>query len=189
MFLKRKFLLILFIGFLISSTTSFLHLTKHDGDGMGQNLIWLQAEKLSKDLKNGKNFFSSGGEYLRTYLASRLLGIYSYLTGYELFENSSESDFQKRQEATIPSLKGGYSDDTGKTNLWQVNQGYGNLLYLITQTLIYYLALLFFYFKILKFFNFNKQKCFIILCLLALEPTIIQWHSSFWTESIFFLYS
>ena len=186
MFLKRKFLLILFIGFLISSTTSFLHLTKHDGDGMGQNLIWLQAEKLSKDLKNGKNFFSSGGEYLRTYLASRLLGIYSYLTEYELFENSSESDFQKRQEATIPSLKGGYSDDTGKSNLWQVNQGYGNLLYLIIQTLIYYLALLFFYFKILKFFNFNKQKCFIILCFLALEPTIIQWHSSFWTESIFF---
>ena len=143
MFLKRKFLLILFIGFLISSTTSFLHLTKISSDGgigdggMGQNLIWLQAEKLSKDLKDGKDFFSSGGEYLRTYLASRLLGIYSYLTGYELFENSSESDFQKRQAETIASLKRGYTDATGKTNLWQINQGYGNLLYLITQTLIW----------------------------------------------------
>ena len=141
MFLKRKFLLILFIGFLISSTTSFLLLTKHNGDGMGQNLIWWQAEKLSNDLKNDKDFFSSGGEYLRTYLASRLLGIYSYLTGYELFENSSEFDFQKRQEAF---LKKEYTEDTGKINLWQVNQGYGNLLYLIIQTLIYYLALLFF---------------------------------------------
>ena len=123
-----------------------MHLTKISSDGgigdggIGQNLIWLQSEKLSKDLKDGKDFISSGGEYLRTYLASRLLGIYSYLTGYELFENSSESDFQKRQKMIM-------APDTGKTNLWQVNKGYGNLLYLITQALIYYLALLFFTLK------------------------------------------
>jgi hypothetical protein len=166
MFLKREFLLIIFLGFLISSITSFLYLNKYDqinnhnvmirGD---IHFIWKEAEILKKDLHNGKNFFSSGTEYRRTYLPSKLLAIYSYLTGYELFENFDEG---------------------------KIKQGYGQLFYLIIQSLIYYLSLLFFYFKILIFFNFNKQKCFFILCFLALEPTIIQWHSSFWTESIFF---
>jgi len=166
MFLKRKFLLIIFLGFAISSITSFLYLNKYDqvndpnvmirGDIY---FIWSEAEILKKDLYNGKSFFSSGTEYHRTYLPSKLLALYSYLTGYKLFENFNEG---------------------------KIKQGYGQLFYLIIQSLIYYLALLFFYFQILKFFNFNNQKCFFILCFLALEPTIIQWHSSFWTESIFF---
>ena len=97
MFLKREFLLIIFLGFLISSITSFLYLNKYDqinnhnvmirGD---IHFIWKEAEILKKDLHNGKNFFSSGTEYRRTYLPSKLLAIYSYLTGYELFENFDE---------------------------------------------------------------------------------------------------
>ena len=146
MFLKREFLLIIILGFLISSITSFLYLNKYDQTN-GHNvmirgdihLIWREAEILKKDLYNGKSFFSSGTEYTRTYLPSKLLAIYSHLTGYELFENFDEE---------------------------KIKQGYGKLFYLIIQSLIYYLSLLFFYFKILIFFNFNKQKCFFILCLI-----------------------
>ena len=64
MFLKREFLLIIFLGFLISSITSFLYLNKYDqinnhnvmirGD---IHFIWKEAEILKKDLHNGKNFF------------------------------------------------------------------------------------------------------------------------------------
>ena len=50
---------------------------------------------------------------------------------------------------------------------------------------MYYFALFFFHKKILDFYNYDHPKCFFITGFLALEPTLIQWHSSFWTESIF----
>ena len=115
-------------------------------------------EHLKKDLHSGKNFFSSGTEYMRTYLPSKLIALYSYAVGEKLFENFENSKIQKKN---------------------------GKLGFLILQTLLYYSALFFFHKKILDFYNYDHPKCFFITGFLALEPTLIQWHSSFWTESIF----
>ena len=166
MILKRGIFLIIFIGFLISSVTSFLNLKKYDQiDGQPHSmilgdlkLIWIEAEHLKRDLHSGKNFFRSGIEYDRTYLPSKLIALYSYAVGEKLFENFESKKIQK---------------------------GGGKLGFLIFQSLLYYFALFFFYKKILDFYNYDHQKCFFITAFLALEPTIIQWHSSFWTESIF----
>ena len=98
-------------------------------------------------------------EYQRTYLLSKLLAFYSHVTKHELFEN-----FENKK----------------------IKKGGGKLSYLIFQSLFYYFTLFFFHQKILDFYNYNYQKCFFITGFLAIEPTIIQWHSSFWTESIFF---
>ena len=168
MSLKKNIFFIIFIGFLISSFACFFNLNKFDkvtskqdhpmimGDTM---LIWIEAEELKRDLYEGKNYFNSGIEYRRTYLPSKILALYSYLAGQDLFEN-----FKKRK----------------------INKENGKLTYLIFQSLFYYIALFFFHQKILDLYNYNYQKCFFITGFLAVEPTLLQWHSSFWTESIFF---
>lgn len=58
------------------------------------------------------------------------------------------------------------------------------LNFLIFQIILYYLSILFLYKQIKKIFN--KNICLIILIFLSLEPTLIQYHGSFWSESIFF---
>ena len=163
---ERNIFFIIFVGLLISSTTSFLNLNKYDQiDGQPHGMVngdirdnFNDAEKLKRDLYNGKNYFNSGNVYTRTYLPSRILAFYSHITQNELFEN-----FENRK----------------------VKKGGGKLSYLIFQSLFYYLALFFFHKKILDFYNYNYSKCFFITSFLAIEPTIIQWHSSFWTESTF----
>ena len=106
MILKRKIVLIIFIGFLISSLTSFLNLKKYDqmDDGITHGMlvgdtiaIWIEAEHLKKDLHSGKNFFSSGTEYMRTYLPSKLIALYSYAVGEKLFENLENRKIQKKK--------------------------------------------------------------------------------------------
>ncbi len=61
MILKRKIFLIIFIGFLISSLTSFLNVKKYDQmkDGITHGMIvgdiiqiWIEAEYLKKDLSS-----------------------------------------------------------------------------------------------------------------------------------------
>ena len=126
MILKRKIFLIIFIGFLISSLTSFLNVKKYDQmkDGKTHGMIvgdisfyWIEAVHLKKDLHSGKNFFSSGIEYDRTYLPSKLIALYSYAVGEKLFENFENRKIRKKN---------------------------GKLGFLILQSLLYYSALFFF---------------------------------------------
>ena len=60
----------------------------------------------------------------------------------------------------------------------------GKLLYLIIKTSLYYLALIFFSYRIISIFPIKK--CFFIILFLSFEPSIFQYHSSFWNESLFF---
>ena len=60
----------------------------------------------------------------------------------------------------------------------------GKLPYLIIKTFLYYLAL--FYLGKKLFIIFPPKNCFFIILFLALEPSIFQYHSSFWNESLFF---
>lgn len=69
-------------------------------------------------------------------------------------------------------------DQADKINL-------GNKIpFLIIQSLVYYLSVLFFYKHIGNLCS-DRTKIFILL-FLCLEPTIIQYHSSFWSESFYF---
>ena len=60
----------------------------------------------------------------------------------------------------------------------------GKFLYLILKTLLFYSALIYFAHKITKILPITN--CFFIILFLAIEPTIFQFHSSFWNESLFF---
>ena len=60
----------------------------------------------------------------------------------------------------------------------------GKFLYLILKTLLFYLTLIYFTNKITKILPIAN--CFFIILFIAIEPTIFQFHSSFWNESLFF---
>ena len=113
--------------------------------------------EIKEQLKEGKNFFSTGGEHYTKYLPSRLAAFYYYI--FDI--NFSDSD--------KPGV--------------QVNTG-NHFYYLLIQNLIYYLSILFLYFSVKK--NFNQTIVLSAIIFLCLEPTIFQYHSTFWSETIFF---
>lgn len=121
------------------------------------NLIWREAESFKRDIIKNNSIFGNGMEYTRTYLPSKILAFYSIVMNYDLYED--------------------FDNEVIKLD--------GKLPFLLFQILFYYLSLFFLYKNFLRFYENKILICFII-SFLALDPNIIQWHSTFWTESIFF---
>ena len=167
---KNKFIiLIIFLGFIISVFLSVNNLVKYDKNitqdngGSYHQMIKYDAyrylshgNEIKKQLKNGLNFFETGREHYTKYLPARIYAAYYYFLDIDLFEDSDET-----------KIKVG-----------------NHLPYLVMQSLLYYLAIAFLYTVISKTIN-QKTSLFIII-FLCFEPTILQYHSSFWSESIFF---
>ena len=170
MYSRSSIYLTIIIAFLASILLSYHYILKYDrlktstNNNLEHAMIksaignhWAEADRILKDIKSGKNYFASGKEYYDEFLPPRLLALYYYVTGYEIYDSEM-------------SLK--------------INNG--KLPYLIIKTLLYYLALLYFCKKI--FSIFPLKNCFFIILFLALEPSIFQYHSSFWNESLFFTF-
>ncbi len=168
MYSRSSIYLTIIIAFLASVLLSYHYILKYDRlknstDDYHEHAMikiavvnqWGEADKLLKDIKSGKSYFAAGGEYYDELLPSRLLALYYYITGYEIYD--SKMNFKRNN---------------------------GKLLYLIIKTSLYYLALLYFCKKI--FSIFPLKNCFFIILFLAFEPSIFQYHSSFWNESLFF---
>ena len=119
--------------------------------------IWKRAEKFKKDLNSKKDYLSSGSEMHRSYLPLRTVAFFSMISGYELFSEQ----------------------DTGKISI-----GKKKILYLLFQTLIYFQILFFFLKKLQNYLD--KESLYYCALFLCLCPSIILFHSSFHTESIFF---
>ena len=168
---NHKFLIILSIvlSFIFSVALSNYNLSKYDvnvvdGDRSYHKMIKTDpyrylsnGAEIKNQLKDGKNFFTTGGELYTKYLPSRLAALYYYI--FDI--NFSDSDKPGRQ----------------------VNTG-NHFYYLLIQNLIYYLSVLFLYFSVKK--SFNQIIVLSAIIFLCIEPTIIQYHSTFWSESIFF---
>ncbi len=157
------------LSFIFSISLSNYNLSKYDinvidGDISYHKMIKTDPHRylshgseIKDQLKDGKNFFVTGREHYTKYLPPRLAAIYYYIF---------DIDFSD-------------SDKPGA----QVNTG-NHFYYLLIQNLIYYFSILFLYFSVKA--SFNKKIVFSSLIFLCLEPTIFQYHSSFWSESIFF---
>ena len=161
---KNQLILIFLIGILISSFYAIYNLNKFDkNEGNSHlmvrgdiHLIWQEAESFKKDIIETKSFFGNGIEYTRTFLPSKLIAIYSIITNQDLYED--------------------YENKIIKIN--------GKMFYLLFQILFYYLCLLFLYKRLLYFYD-DKNLIFYIIAFLSLDPNILQWHGTLWTESIF----
>ena len=168
MYSRSSIYLTIIVAFLASAILSSHYIMKYDrlktstDDHRGHAMIkiavgnqWQEADRLLKDIKSGKGYFVSGKEFYDEFLPPRLLALYYYITGHEIYD--SKNDFKRNN---------------------------GKLPYLIIKTFLYYLALFYLCKKI--FTIFPLKNCFFIILFLAFEPSIFQYHSSFWNESLFF---
>ena len=162
--------ILIFVSFCISLIISKYYLNNYDSFFLDKNgeegahkmikydtLRYLShGAEIKEDLTNGKNFFNTGREHFTKYLPPRIIAAYYYYFDKDLFNNFDEK---------------------------KINVGI-HFPYLIIQCLIYYLSLFFLYCVISK--KTDKNICIPIVFFLALEPTIFQYHGTFWSESIFF---
>jgi hypothetical protein len=162
-------LLIIFFAFFGSCTLSMSNLQKYDINIKKDNsefyhqMIKFDTHRfmaggyeIKEQLKNGANFFETGSENFTKYLPSRIAAAYYYFFNIDLYLDSNKEII--------------------KTGV--------HLPYLIIQSFFYYFSLIIFYFSLKKIFNYSV--CFLIIIFLSIEPTILQYHSTFWSESIFF---
>ncbi len=117
---------------------------------------WIKAKKIKDQLSQGKNYFETGEIYDRNYLPSKIFLLYSYLTGDELVESQNNNKIVTDKK---------------------------KIVFLIFQSILYSLSLLFFSLRLLNLIK--PMQVFCVIFFLSLEPTLLQWHSSFWSESIF----
>lgn len=117
-----------------------------------------EGYEIKKQWKKGVFFFKSGPENYTKYLPSRIAAIYYYIFDYKFYDNETEKK----------NLKIGIHN-----------------FYLFFQCLFYFLSVYFFsnqlFLKIKN--NFTSNVIIIFLCI---EPTLFQYHGSFWSESYFF---
>ena len=169
---QNKFVTIsISIALIINIVWSFYNLNKFDnikvnfeGEYYNQLLYsdlgptWIIADRFKKKLDNGESFFSSIPAYERFLLPSILVGYYYHLIDKEIFENKNE-------------------------NKKVIKEKNFKIFLLLFQILIYYSSVLLISNEIFKRFDYQKSK--LIILFLCLEPSLLQWHSSFWSESIF----
>ena len=166
---KKITLYVIFIGLFISILLSINNLDKYDKnlvtkDGTnyhqmikGDTYRYLSHGNEIKDqLQHDLNFFETGREHYTKYLPPRIYALYYHFFNIDLFED--------------------HNDKKIKIGI--------HLPYLIMQSLFYYFSIILLYLSISK--KINHKISFLIILFLSLEPTILQYHSSFWSESFFF---
>ena len=112
--------------------------------------------EIKKELSDNIDFFETGRENFTKYLPPRITALIFSIFDIELYKN-----FETKELNT-----GVYKP------------------YIYIQCLIYFLSVLFFY-GLCKS-NFNKKFLNFTILFLCLEPTIFQYHGTFWSESYFF---
>ena len=162
-------IILIFLSILISISYANFNISKYDKNTLNDNgqsyhlmikndaiRYFSHGDKIKEELKNGKNYFETGRHNFTKYLYPRIIALYYLIFDYNLFENDSK-------------------------NLIKLGI---HFKFLVFQILLYYLSITFLYFQIRE--HFDKKILFFSLIFLCLEPTIFQYHGSFWSESIFF---
>lgn len=167
---SNKFaILIIFLAFLGSCFLSISNLQKYDKNIQNSNNTFYHqmikydtlrfmsgGDEIKDQLKKGVSFFMTGSESFTKYLPSRIAAAYYYFFNIDLFIDSKK----------------------------EIIRSGVHLPYLIIQSAFYYFSLLILYFSIKKIFGYNV--CILTIIFLSIEPTILQYHSTFWSESYFF---
>ncbi len=170
-FLKKKEFLIIIIGIIISLVIASHNISNFDRNiknshNNQENILfksdlshsWEMADEFRSRLKNNENFFESFPVYNRTLLQPILVGYYYYILDKEIYEKNKDGE-----------------------KIIKINNFKIGILYI--QIIIFYLSVFFLTKSLIK--KLNNRYIFLIILFLCLEPTILQWHSSFWTESLF----
>ena len=166
--IKNKIYIIILLGLLFSTILSFNYVSKYDTYEISSDncerhqMIKSDVAKfwtLANDLKNDLN---NDVSFFKTGYEYRI----PYLPPKILFFLSSSINLE-------------LFDKIGKIKIDKKK-----VIILVFQALIYYLAVLFFFKEIKK--TYSEKTVIFTIGFLCLEPTIMLFHSSFWSESIFF---
>lgn len=165
----KKNILIILIGLFCSFLFSTYSINKYDiyeisTDNKNYHSMikgvnanhWKKAKNIKDQLSEGKNYFETGDIYDRNYLPSKIFLLYSYLTGDELIESQNDNKIVTNNK---------------------------KIIFLFFQSILYSSILFIFSLKLLDLLK--PAQVFCVISFLSFEPTLFQWHSSFWTESIF----
>ena len=168
---KVTFLIIIF-GILLNISLSYKNINNFDNyrdrsDGVVENYLirsdilygWKSAENVRQNLEEN-NFFEAIPVNDRWFLPCILIGFYFYIIDQEIFVNEKINE-----------------------NDYKIKKNNGKLGFLILQIILFYLSLNYLNNKLKK--KFSQKSVLIIILFLSFEPTIFQWHSSFWSESIY----
>jgi len=165
---SNLYIIIILLGFVLSAILSSYYVVKYDKyneNGYDHQLIkdetyyhWIEGAKIAKNVKSGENFFLSGDITFTKPLHQRIIGLYALVTGHNIID-------QWEKEKPRVSLG-------------------GKLPFLIFQAFLYFCSLFYFAKKLIKVIP--KNSFLFVILFLSLELTIFQYHSSFWTESIYF---
>lgn len=169
MFKNKLSLSIILISFFLSLLVSFYNLKNFDKNIVIENKSYHQMIKsdpyrylsngydITRQLREGTPFLKTGPENYTKYLPARIAAIYYYIFNYELFEDKEE----KIIKSSIHNF------------------------YLYIQCFFYFLSVFFFSYSLRKKIN-NNLVVNSVIVFLCIEPTIFQYHGSFWSESYFF---
>ena len=167
-FVYKYSLIVIFFSFLLSLANSTYNLKKFDKsvyseiENSSYHLMiksdtrryLSHGAEIKRDLDDKKKFFSTGRIHYTKYLPPRLAAIYYYIFDIDLFNNWNEK---------------------------KINEGI-HYLYLYIQCIIYFVSIFFLYSVIAK--KFSQKICFFTILFLCIEPTIFQYHSTFFQHSL-----
>jgi 4-amino-4-deoxy-L-arabinose transferase-like glycosyltransferase len=164
--INPKIFLIFLFSILSSISLSFFYISLYDAYQLDQTshimlkeetyAHWSGAAVIIEQLKDGVSFFVAGGEHYTKPLMRRIVVLYSLVTNHQIMDGSIN---------------------------YKIALG-GKISFLIYQSIFYYFSVYIFYTQASKIFN--KLTVYFIIIFLCIEPTLFQYHSSFWTESFYF---
>lgn len=166
--IKNKIYLIIFLGLLFSTILSFYYVLKYDTYEMSSDnfenhqMIKSDVAKFWRQANDLKNDLNNGVSFFKTGYEYRI----PYLPPKILFFLSSLINLE-------------FFDKIGKIKIDKKK-----VILLVFQAVIYYLTVFFFFKEIKK--AYSEKAVIFTIGFLCLEPTIMLFHSSFWSESIFF---
>ena len=170
MYNSKKLYLVLLIGFLLSISVSFFTINKFDNysnyyGAKQHKIIKADPEKFYSKANAIKNKIDYDLEYREPFLPARTIAYF-----YKLIQKDLYDEFQKKDENSVSSY-----DIVKNKN--------GKLLYFFFQSILFYSSLIYFLKKLS--IKFDTKIVLLVGIFLAFEPTILFYHSTFWSESIF----
>ena len=168
MHIKNKIYLTILSGLLFSTILSFYYVSKYDtyeissDDFENHQMIKSDVAKFWRQANDLKNDLKNDVSFFKTGYEYRT----PYLPPKILFFLSSSINLE-------------FFDKIGKIKIDKKK-----VIILIFQALTYYLAVLFFFYQIKK--TYSEKTVIFTIGFLCFEPTIMLFHSSLWSESIFF---
>ena len=169
-YFKNSHLPIAVVGLILSLTLNFYLVSKYDVNHLYKNKLehkmvkgdpkkyYAMAEVYKLNFSSGINFFDYKHPYAISYLHPIIIGAFYFSIDESLYEN--------------------------KNNKKIISINNNKHLYFFFQSLFYYFSVIFFAKNLAN--HLHKRDIFFTVVFLSFEPTILFFHSSFWSESIFF---